>query len=69
MQFVERWGEIHNSVKQFEPTDRHYNLNGAVEGCIMYLTCMDLNIPIIPYSDKLQITHYTSYSKTNKQLV
>ena len=69
IQFVERWGEVHNSVKQFEPTDRHYNLNGAVEGCIMYLTCMDLDIPIIPYSDKLQITHYASYSKTNKQLV
>lgn len=69
MQFVERWGEIHNSIKQFEPTDRHYNLNGAVEGCIMYLTCMDLDIPIIPYLDKLQVTHYTSYSKTNKQLV
>jgi hypothetical protein len=69
MQFVERWGEIHDSIKQFEPTDRHYNLNGAVEGCIMYLTCMDLNIPIIAYSDKLQITHYTSYSKINKQLV
>jgi len=69
MQFVERWGEVHNSVKQFEPTDRHYNLNGAVEGCIMYLTCMDLDIPIIPYSDKLQIIHYTSYSKIDKKII
>jgi lipopolysaccharide biosynthesis glycosyltransferase len=69
IQFVERWGEVHNSVKQFEPTDRHYNLNGAIEGCIMYLTCMDLDIPIIPYSDKLQIIHYTSYSKIDKKII
>jgi hypothetical protein len=69
MQFVERWGEVHNSVKQFEPTDRHYNLNGAIEGCIMYLTCMDLDIPIIPYSNKLQIIHYTSYSKIDKKII
>lgn len=68
-QFVERWGEIHNMVKDVEPTDRHYNLNGAIEGCIMYLTCMDLNIPIIPIGNKLKVTHYTSHSKFDKTLV
>lgn len=60
MNFIERWGKIHNSIKQFEPTDRHYNLNGALEGCIMYLTCMDLGIPVIPYDNKLEVTHYAS---------
>lgn len=58
--FIERWDEIHNLIKQFEPTDRHYNLNGAIEGCIIYLTCMDLGIPIIPFGNKLEITHYAS---------
>jgi len=68
-QFVERWSEIHNMVKDVEPTDRHYDLNGAIEGCIMYLTCMDLNIPIIPIGNKLKITHYASNSKFDKKLV
>lgn len=68
-QFVERWGEIHNIVKDVEPTDRHYNLNGAIEGCIMYLTCMDLNIPIIPFGNKLKVTHYSSNYKFDKKLV
>ncbi len=68
-QFVERWSEIHKIVKDVEPTDRHYNLNGAIEGCIMYLTCMDLNIPIIPFGNKLKVTHYSSNSKFDKKLV
>lgn len=67
--FIERWNEIHNLIKEFEPTDRNYNLNGAIEGCIMYLSCMDLELPIIPYGDKLHITHYYSNSKFNKKLV
>lgn len=69
IKFIERWSELHNSIKKFEPTDGHYNLNGAIEGCIMYLACMDLDIPIIPYGKKMNITHYTSHSKFDKKLV
>lgn len=68
-EFTKRWGEIHNLIKEFEPTDRHYNLDGAIEGCIMYLTSMDLNIPIIQYGKQLQITHYASHSNFDKKLV
>lgn len=69
IKFIERWSQIHNLIKKFEPTDRHHNLNGAVEGCIIYLTSMDLNIPIIPYLDKINLTHYGSHFKTNKRLL
>jgi hypothetical protein len=60
-QFIERWSNIHNSIQQFEPTDRHADLNGAIEGCIMYLTSMDIGLPITT-STKLfeSLTHYTS---------
>lgn len=61
MEFIERWGEIHNTIKEIEPTDRHYNLNGAIEGCIMFLSCLDNNIPIIANEGLFQsITHYAS---------
>lgn len=61
IEFTGRWGDIHNKIKDVEPTDRHYDLNGAVEGCIMYLTCLDLNVPI-KQSDNLfgSIVHYAS---------
>lgn len=67
--FVNRWGEIHNSIKQFEPTDRHYNLNGAIEGCIMYLACMDLDLPVIQYGNKMDVVHYASHPNFNKRLI
>jgi hypothetical protein len=59
--FIKHWTNIHKLIKQFEPTDRHYNLNGAIEGCIMYLSCLNVNIPIIS-NEKLfeSITHYAS---------
>lgn len=68
-EFVERWSYIHNSVSEFEPTDRHLNLNGAVEGCIMYSTCIDLGLPII-VSAKLfeSVKHYASI-KSKKTLI
>ena len=61
-EFVERWGYIHNSISEFEPTDRHLNLNGAVEGCIMHSACMDVGLPINNTSPKLfeSIKHYAS---------
>lgn len=67
--FIERWSYIHNSVNEFEPTDRHLNLNGAVEGCIMYSACMDLGLPII-VAPKLfeSVKHYTSM-KFEKTLI
>jgi len=65
-EFVERWGYIHNSVSKFEPTDRHLNLNGAVEGCIIHSTCMDLGLPIIVAPELFEsVRHYASnYKKT-----
>ena len=68
-EFIRKWGEIHNKIKKYEPTDRHYNLSGAIEGCIMYLTCMDLDIPIIQYGKRLAVTHYASNSKFDKRLI
>ncbi len=67
--FIKQWSNIHKLVKQFEPTDRHYNLRGAIEGCIMYLSCLNVNIPII--SDEVlfdSITHYAS-TQFEKRLV
>ncbi len=60
-EFVERWGYIHNSISKFEPTDRHLNLNGAVEGCIIYSTCMDLGLPVIVSTELFEsVRHYAS---------
>lgn len=60
--FIDYWGKYHNKIINIEPTDRHNDLSGAVEGCIMYLTCLNLNIPIIQGKDELftPITHYGS---------
>lgn len=68
-EFIERWDYIHNSVCDVEPTDRHLNLNGAVEGCIMYSACKDLELPIF-VSTKLfeSINHYASI-KSKKNLI
>jgi hypothetical protein len=60
-EFVERWGYIHNSINKFEPTDRHLNLNGAVEGCIMYSACMDLGLNVIVTPELFEsVRHYAS---------
>jgi hypothetical protein len=61
-EFVERWDYIHNSICEFEPTDRHLNLNGAVEGFIMYSACKDVGLPINNTTPKLfePIKHYAS---------
>ena len=69
LEFIKQWDIIHNSVKEFEPIDRHANLNGAIEGCIMYLASMDSGLPIKP-SVKLfeSVTHYASV-KFEKKLV
>jgi hypothetical protein len=67
IQFTDRWGEIHDKIKDFEPTDRHYDLNGAVEGCIMYLTCLDLDLPVKQSNNLFNsITHYGSTKIENK---
>jgi len=68
-EFIEQWGYIHNSVSDVEPTDRHLNLNGAVEGCIMYSACKDLGLPIF-VSTKLfeSVKHYASI-KSKKILI
>lgn len=61
-EFIKLWGEYHERIKHIEPTDRHNDLSGAVEGCIMYLTCLNLDIPIISDKNELftPITHYGS---------
>lgn len=67
VQFIDRWGEIHNKIKDFEPTDRHYDLNGAIEGCIMYLACLNLDIPVKQSNNLFNsITHYGSTKIENK---
>lgn len=68
-EFIERWNYIHNSVYDVEPTDRHLNLNGAVEGCIMYSACKDIGLPIC-VSTKLfeSVKHYASI-KSKKNLI
>lgn len=60
--FIDYWEEYHKKIKHIEPKDRHNDLDGAVEGCIMYLTCLNLNIPIISGKNELftPITHYGS---------
>lgn len=61
-EFIHYWEKYHNKVKDLEPTDRHNDLNGAVEGCIMYLTCLNLNISIVQGKSELftPVTHYGS---------
>ena len=60
-EFIERWDYIHNSINEFEPTDRHLNLNGAVEGCIMHSACIDIGLPIIVSTELFEsVRHYAS---------
>jgi hypothetical protein len=60
--FIENWNHIYTNTIDIQPKDRHYGLHGAIEGCIMYVSCLNSNIPIIHSNNKLfdSITHYAS---------
>ena len=61
IQFTNLWNDIHFKIKKYEPTDRHHNLKGAIEGCIMYLSCLNLGINIKTDNSIFDlVTHYAS---------
>jgi hypothetical protein len=65
--FIENWDYIFTNTKHVQPKDRHDGLSGAVEGCIMYVSCLNSNIPIIHSNNKLfdSIIHYASIDFKN----
>jgi len=65
--FIENWNYIYTNTKHIQPKDRHYGLSGAIEGCIMYVSCLNSNIPIVHSNNKLfdSITHYASVDFKN----
>lgn len=65
--FILNWSYLYEETKDVQLLDRENSkLKGAVEGCIIYLSCLNSNIPIKQSGDSLfgTITHYASNSIT-----